>query len=727
MTLLRSYLGQLRAKCRCSTCSQASRVTRVANATSPIGMRAFQTGTVLYTAIFAAATLVDGQQKKLRRERWDEALAVKKEEAKTAKEHLRERTRQVASKQFGVHEPLPDEDADRLLRNLESSLRAQLASKRCGLHEPFPNDEAYRLLRKLETSLRRQQSETRLFVPKRSAIGRSNGALCRAPLGSRRLEEDSALGCDNVAHSLRKRDSLSSAYSWDDSEECAIPAETTRNPDDAGSTDQIAPYVRVIKPEESRIKSLDHSDGSFRVRKFPSLPADLTRRLASYPEPSTGLSWNQEGELLTELTIKYEPHVGSVAPLIPSTQPVEFHHPQSPWRPWVKRQRKPSLPLWTPKKRSRVELATMTFIVKLLRESETFGYQEEELPLIPQELWSYASLSERGLENALQRLEWELIDTHPIPTGVYRPPPDIGLPTPRYDLEFETEVHVLNQQLERLGRRSLNWRQISRICSVLLQSPAPPNIQTLNILLSMFNHQQRPDLVDLAFDWMLDARLRPNELTHCQFLRSYRYRHDEYKFMTYISLMRGMKSGLLMADRTPDFLLPQMQGRVFPIHEGGSRMVQAVAPSPLVFQQIILGLINFCGIRQTWDVCQNFIAYGWGYSYACLRTLIHQSAVESAWDTGLRWWEEAEKLVAQGYPIPTSLYATMLAFYRIAENNEDYTKLLSEAEVRLGLSSSQIAELAEEREAWIMKGRTLEEGGTTDSGEHERRLGLAQS
>jgi len=199
--------------------------------------------------------------------------------------------------------------------------------------------------------------------------------------------------------------------------------------------------------------------------------------------------------------------------------------------------------------------------------------------------------------------------------------------------------------------------------------------------------------------------------------------------MTYISLMRGMKSGLLMADRTPDFLLPQMQGRVFPIHKGGSRMVQAVAPSPVVFQQIILGLINFCGIRQTWDACQNFIAYGWGYSYACLRTLIHQSAVESAWDTGLRWWEEADKLVAQGYPIPRSLYATMLAFYRISEKNEDYTKLLSEAEVRLRLSSSQIAELAEEQEAWIMKGRTAStlEDGTTNSDEHERRLPLSQS
>jgi hypothetical protein len=221
----------------------------------------------------------------------------------------------------------------------------------------------------------------------------------------------------------------------------------------------------------------------------------------------------------------------------------------------------------------------------------------------------------------------------------------------------------------------------------------------------MFNNKQRPDLVDMAFDWMLDARLRPNELTHCQFLRSYRSRHDEHKFMTYVSLMRGMKSGLMMADRMPDFLLPRMQGRVFPIHEGGSRMVQAASPSPLVFLEIIQGLINFCGIRRTWDVCQNFVAYGWGYSYACLRMLIHQSAVESAWDTGVRWWEEADKLVSQGYPIPASLYATMLAFYRTAEKNEDYTKLLSEAERRLGLPPSEFAKLVKRREVWIMQCR----------------------
>jgi hypothetical protein len=356
-----------------------------------------------------------------------------------------------------------------------------------------------------------------------------------------------------------------------------------------------------------------------------------------------------------------------------------------------------------------VELATMTFIVKLLRTSEASACQEEGLSAIPRALSSFLSSGKEALEGALQRLELELIDTQSLPTSLYRPPPDIGLPTPRYDLEFESEVHQLNQRLNHLEHVSLNWAEIRQLCSMLLQSAAPPNIQTLNILLAKFNDQQRPELVDLAFDWMLDARLRPNELTHCQFLRSYRLRDDEFRFMTYIALMRGMKGALMMADRIPDSALAQTQGRVFPVHEGGSRLVQAVAPSPLVFRQVILGLIGFCGIRRTWDVCQNFIAYGWGYSYACLRTLIHQSAVESAWDAGLRWWEEADKLVSQGYPIPTSLYATMLAFYKVAESNEDYTKLLVEAESQLGLSSHQITELVDEREAWIMKGRTSAE------------------
>jgi hypothetical protein len=702
MTLLRSCLGQLRAKCRCSSCSQPSRVTRVSNGTSATGMRAFQTGTVLYTAIFAAATLVDGQQKKARRERWDEAIAVKKEEAKTAKEHLRERTRQVASKQLGVHEPLPDEEADRLLCKLENSLRAQLASKR--LHDPFPNEEAYRLLRELETSLRTQQGEPRLFVPKRS---RSHRAVQRAPLGSDRLEEETGLGCDNIAHSRRKPDPLINAYSWDDSGESSIPVEAMRGQEGPLATEPIARYVAVSKPKESRIQG--DSENAFRLRKHPSL---------------LGVGWDQESRYLTELTIKYEPFLGPVAPLIPSTQPAKYHHPQSPWRPRVKRQRTKIPPLWTPKRQSRMELATMTFILKLLRQSEMFGYQEEELSAIPQGLWAYALQSELDSENALQRLELELISTHPRPVSVYIPPPDIGLPAPRFSPEFSSEVRALNKRLERLGKWTLNLRGISRICSRLLESPAPPNTQTLNILLAMFNHKQRPDLVDMAFDWMLDARLRPNELTHCQFLRSFRSRHDEHKFMTYVSLMRGMKSGLMMADRTPDFLLPLMQGRVFPIHEGGSRMVQAAAPSPLVFREIILGLIDFCGIRHTWDACQNFIAYGWGYSYGCLRTLIHQSAVESAWDTGSRWWEEADKLVSQGYPIPPSLYATMLVFYRTAENNEDYRKLFSEAEVRLGLSSSKIAELVEEREGRIMQDR---KNSTPEGDGWDGRPGLAQS
>jgi hypothetical protein len=241
---------------------------------------------------------------------------------------------------------------------------------------------------------------------------------------------------------------------------------------------------------------------------------------------------------------------------------------------------------------------------------------------------------------------------------------------------------------------------------MILQSPASPNIDTCNLLLIIFNKQERHDLVDITFDWMVDTRLRPNEMTHVEFLRSYRRRNDEPRFMTYISLMRGMKSGLMMADRLPDFLLPRMQGRVFPVHEGGSRLVQAVAPSPLVFNQIILGLLNFCGVNRTWDVCQNFVEYGWGYSYNCLRTLIIRCAIESAWDAGLRWWAEADKIVSQGYPIPQALYTAMLAFYRIAEKNEDYTKLLSEAEYRLGVSSLQMADLVGREEFMIMKIRT---------------------
>jgi hypothetical protein len=723
MTLLRSYLGQLRSKCRCSSCSHASRVTRTSNASSPLGKRAFQTGTVLYTAIFAAATLVDGQQKKLRRERWDDAIAVKKEEAKTAKDRLRERTRQVASKQFGVHDPLPDEEADQLLQKLENSLRTQLVSQRCGSHDALLNEEAYGILRKLEASLlarkgepslftpkrslsrkptvaappleaslRTQQGEPSPFAPKRSWNRPSNGLV--KPLGSCHLEENPpGLGCGESANFPRKRDRIIGAYSWDDSKEYPSSAKRTQNLDNPVS---VARFV-LSDPMDDPL-----------VRKISAPPTDTK---LYFPERLLHLTGDlgEESKMLTKLTVKYAPYVGPVAPVIPSSQLVQFYHPQSPWRPSIERRTSPHQPLWTRKKQARVELATMTFIVKLLRTSEASACQEEGLSAIPRALSSFLSSGKEALEGALQRLELELIDTQSLPTSLYRPPPDIGLPTPRYDLEFESEVHQLNQRLNHLEHVSLNWAEIRQLCSMLLQSAAPPNIQTLNILLAKFNDQQRPELVDLAFDWMLDARLRPNELTHCQFLRSYRLRDDEFRFMTYIALMRGMKGALMMADRIPDSALAQTQGRVFPVHEGGSRLVQAVAPSPLVFRQVILGLIGFCGIRRTWDVCQNFIAYGWGYSYACLRTLIHQSAVESAWDAGLRWWEEADKLVSQGYPIPTSLYATMLAFYKVAESNEDYTKLLVEAESQLGLSSHQITELVDEREAWIMKGRTSAE------------------
>jgi hypothetical protein len=425
-----------------------------------------------------------------------------------------------------------------------------------------------------------------------------------------------------------------------------------------------------------------------------------------------GDNWDQECKELTSLTTNYVPFVGRQAPLIPSTPEVQYYHPQSPWRPKVTRKDQRYIGPWTNKKRGRVEVCTMILIMRLLHRFGLHGLSEKDLSPLPYSLRTYASLSEDKFNNAWKRLELELIVSNPRRTNMYHKPPDVGLLGPRYCLEFDGQVHILNQKLKSEwllteNHDPLTPNGISKICSLILESAAYPNIQTCNILLAIFNNRRHHDLVDLVFDWFYDGRLRPNEITHIQFLRSFRYRKDQTKFLNYIGLMRGMGSGFMLADkRFPSYITNQMQGRVLPIREGSVALVQAAAPSPLVFEHIILGLLSFCGINRTWDACKNLIECGWGYSYRCLKMLILRCAIESAWDAGLRWWKEAENLMSQGYPIPDSLYAVMLAFCSIAKKNEDFVKLFSDAERRLGMSSSQIAGLVEEQVGRIIKGRS---------------------
>src|SRR5215472_11823506 len=84
---------QLACSCRCPAClhSKPAVVRRIATAAGNVVSRPFSTGTLLYTAIFAAACVVDGGAKAQRRKQWDDAIAKAKQEVEAIEKSTEQR------------------------------------------------------------------------------------------------------------------------------------------------------------------------------------------------------------------------------------------------------------------------------------------------------------------------------------------------------------------------------------------------------------------------------------------------------------------------------------------------------------------------------------------------------------------------------------------------------------------------------------------------------------
>lgn len=90
---------QLACSCRCPAClrSKPAAVRRITTAAGKVTFRPFSTGTLLYSAIFAAACVVDGDAKSQRRKQWDNAITKAKEDVEVIEKSTQQRVRYVLS------------------------------------------------------------------------------------------------------------------------------------------------------------------------------------------------------------------------------------------------------------------------------------------------------------------------------------------------------------------------------------------------------------------------------------------------------------------------------------------------------------------------------------------------------------------------------------------------------------------------------------------------------
>lgn len=437
--------------------------------------------------------------------------------------------------------------------------------------------------------------------------------------------------------------------------------------------------------EENRFN--DKPDESF--RRTQKVLKEGNRRVLSTPH-RPGTDYLQS--LLKYAPYKNQPRAPDIATIGHNT--CRYHlPPQSPWSDPSIRHRKQ---LWSEKKRARAEICITRLVIQICLASRTFDLADGDIETLPFIIKPFARLSETRLREIWRSLELLLMKNQFSDRQVRQEHPPLGVKIPFFPPSADSEIQGLNHFIQRLWPSGRGFEipstTITTLCATLLNSSAHPDIQTCNILLNAFNRAGRYDLVDIVIDLVLDANFRPNELTCAEILRSYRHRGLSKKYLEFFSLMRGSRSGLMLASdwiQNPD----RSKGAVVPKAPGDSKFVQAIKPSPILYAEIVQGLLKFVGLQKTIDICNNLYAYGWGWSYACMHRLLLQAAVEMDWDLCYKIWSFAQNLYQTGNPMPNIMYARMLAFCNLAKKSTLFSVIFTQSLESCSLSADDMLKL----------------------------------
>jgi hypothetical protein len=368
--------------------------------------------------------------------------------------------------------------------------------------------------------------------------------------------------------------------------------------------------------------------------------------------------------------LKYAPYKGK--PRAPTTPSLEAQRtwqslpPQSPWADDCLRGR---IQPWTVEKRTKAATCVTRLVIQICLACELHTLGPDELSLLPPKIQPFARLTKSKLKEAWRLLELRL-NAMQYPKYNKLEHPQLGIDIPFYPTEADGGIIGLNDSLEKLlppGRRiTISTTALATICAILLKSRTHPDVQTCNILMNAFYRAGRQDLVDIVIDFVRDASIRPNELTCLETLRSYRKRGLSSQYLEYLSMMRGFRSGLMLAS-------PKIEdttasgGFVVEKHPGSNVKVQAIKPNSILYAEIVQGLLKFVGLQQTIEICSNLYQYGWGWSYPAMHRLILQCAIDLDWDLCLYIWEFVQALYKNGNPMPKQVYARMLAFCTLSK------------------------------------------------------------
>ena len=123
-------------------------------------------------------------------------------------------------------------------------------------------------------------------------------------------------------------------------------------------------------------------------------------------------------------------------------------------------------------------------------------------------------------------------------------------------------------------------------------------------------------------------------------------------------------------------ITPTSRGRLVRLPHEPRKVLQAVNPNSLLFQEMIMGVLKFTGFQATIEIVQNLKAEEWGLDWHCLRMLMRDCVIRRDWEGGVMIWEQMCRLKekAGGY-IPERIRATMLALCQVCEQVERFKEL----------------------------------------------------
>lgn len=363
--------------------------------------------------------------------------------------------------------------------------------------------------------------------------------------------------------------------------------------------------------------------------------------------------------------------------------------PQSLWSGPVRRKKASEID-WTKKKIQMTELAVARLVLHMLLAVDMDAKSGAELEALPESVRPFASLSRKNQRDAAEAIRREVYDyvCHlkawergtfnklPVPIPKYFQPR-----TERGERQATRLTNTLWWRFKNLDKRRVDIQAlIISICDSLLTCPVPPSLQAYNTLLVGFldlrSVNARFIILDALINLCREAHYRPNEFTCAGILRAYRSQNNPEKFAKFVSLMRAKDNALMLA--RPDISISEAsRGRCV---RKGKKVLQAVHPSPMVYKEMVLGVLKFVGFEPAIKIIQNLQQESWGLDWSCLRLLLINCVMRRAWEDGMMIWQQVEMLAQKAdEQVPTALHAVKLALCKICDRLEEFNEQFEKA------------------------------------------------